>query len=258
MVESEIVLSLSSKLKDMEFKRSKLLTTNNFKTTKGEKYGYTTYIMYMSPYTDNSKGINLCSHASAGCAAACLFKSGMGGMYKGVQNGRRNKSEWYLADRQDFLNTLDKEISNIVKKHGKDNSKFAIRLNGTSDIRWEKLKVRDGKCLFELYPDVQFYDYTKNPNRFDGSMPNNYHLTFSRSECNNADAMSILAKGYNVAIVFNKLPETYNGYKVISGDESDLRFLDESGVIIGLKYKFATGKNADNKSAFESGFAITI
>ena len=152
---------------------------------------------------------------------------------------------------------LDNEVGKAIKKNeGKAIPVF--RLNGTSDIRWEKLKVREGKNIFELYPDVQFYDYTKNPKRFDGSMPSNYHLTFSRSEDNDKHAMAILGKGYNVAMVFNKLPETYKGYRVVNGDETDLRFLDEQGVIVGLKYKNQTGKGANNKVAFETGFAISV
>jgi hypothetical protein len=89
-------------------------------------------------------------------------------------------------------------------------------------------------------------------------MPSNYHLTFSRSEDNDKSAMGVLAQGYNVAMVFNKLPETYNGYRVVNGDETDLRFLDEQGVIVGLKYKNQTGKGADNKVAFTTGFAIAV
>ena len=241
----------------MSYYKSTLLTTNNHKTIKGAKLGYITYIMYMSPYTDNSQGVNLCPHASAGCSSACLFKSGFGGMYDTVQEGRRNKTEWYLSNRKEFLAQLDLEVGKAIKKH-EGKAIVTFRLNGTSDIRWEKLKIREGKNIFELYPDVQFYDYTKNPKRFDGSMPSNYHLTFSRSEDNDKHAMAVLKKGYNVAMVFNKLPETYNGYRVVNGDETDLRFLDEQGVIVGLKYKNQTGKGADNKVAFTTGFAIAI
>ena len=247
----------------MSYRKSTLLTWNNHKTVKGEKFidsvsglPYKTYIMYMSPFTQNSKGINLCPHASAGCSAACLFKSGMGGMYTGVQNGRINKTEWYLANRSEFMLTLDKEIGLAVKRH-MGSAVVTIRLNGTSDIRFEKIKVRDNKNLFELYPDVQFYDYTKNPKRFEG-LPLNYHLTFSRSEVNHKAAMKLLDKGVNVAMVFNKIPQTFEGYNVVSGDESDLRFLDDKGVIVGLKYKNLTGKGVDNKAAFINGFALTV
>jgi hypothetical protein len=245
-----------------------LLSTTNAKTIKGEKLGYTTYIMYLAPHTQNSKGINLCSHASKGCAKACLFNSGAA-RFDGVQRGKINKTEYYLADRKGFMLQLFNEITKIVSNH--DNvigdeqigrtgktiryKKFAIRLNGTADIPFEKLKI-DGKNLFELFPDVQFYDYTKNPKRFDKVLPLNYHLTFSRSEDNDIECIDILNRGFNVAYVFGvknvqDLPKTYKGFKVINGDESDLRFLDEENIIVGLKYKLMTGKgtkgvNKDN------------
>ncbi len=232
-----------------------LLTTNNAKTVKGEKKGYTTYIMYLAPYTQNSKGINLCSHASKGCAKACLFGSGAARFPK-VQQGKINKTEYFLANRELFLKQLDFEISMIVAKHENQGTKFAIRLNGTSDITFEKFKIRDGKNIFELHPTAQFYDYTKNHFRFKKVQPSNYHLTFSLSEDNKEISFDLLSKGVNVAMVFGvkkveELPTSYNGYEVINGDESDLRFLDGKNVIVGLKYKLMTGKgtkgsNKDN------------
>lgn len=244
----------------MNYYKSTLLTTNNHKTIKGAKLGYVTYIMYMSPFTDNSKGINLCPHASKGCSKACLFSSGFGGMYDTVKEGRRNKTEWYLSNRSEFMAQLDLEIGKAIKRH-EGNAIPVFRLNGTSDIRWEKIKVRDNKNIFELYPKVQFYDYTKNPLRFNGMLPKNYHLTFSRSETNDKEAMSILESGYNVAVVFKgELPKKYMGYKVVNGDETDLRFLDKKNVVVGLKFKNITGKNGGeiNKYAKESGFVVSL
>lgn len=244
-----------------------LLSTKNSKTIKGEKYGYTTYIMYMSPYKDNSKGANLCPKATKGCAEACLFGSGAGRFPK-VQEGKRNKSEYFLHDLKGFMLQLYNEIAAIEEKHanmegdvvynvhGKvlRNKKFAIRLNGTSDIRFENIKVKDNKNIFELFPNITFYDYTKIDKRFKEKLPENYHLTFSRSEENDKEVQEILDKGYNVAVVFGSqtkgyLPETYLGYPVINGDESDLRFLDDKNVIVGLKYKYLTGKGTKGKNA---------
>jgi hypothetical protein len=181
-------------------------------------------------------------------------------MYDTVRDGRRNKTEWYLSNRSEFMLQIDTEISKAVIKH-KDKAIVTIRLNGTSDIRFEKIKVRNGKNIFELYPDVQFYDYTKNPLRFKGDLPKNYHLTFSRSEINDKDALAILKKGYNVAVVFKgDLPNEYMGYKVINGDDTDLRFTDPKNVIVGLKFKNITGKNGGeiNKYAKESGFVVAV
>jgi len=234
-----------------------LLSTNNAKTIKGEKLGYTTYIMYLSPYNQNSKGINLCSHASEGCAKACLFSSGAA-RFDRVQEGKRNKTEYFLADRKNFMLQLDAEITKIENKakHQTSENIPVIRLNGTSDIPFEKFKIRDNKNIFELHPNIQFYDYTKNHFRFKKELPSNYHLTFSLSEVNKPIAMELLSQGVNVAMVFGvktveELPTSYMGYTVVNGDESDLRFLDDKNVIVGLKYKLLTGKgtkgvNKDN------------
>ena len=242
-----------------KIKKQALLTTNNVKTMKGEKLGYKTYILYMSSYKDNSKGINLCSHASSGCATACLVGSGLGGLYTSVQNARRNKSEFFLSNRNEFLNQLFDEITKIVKK-SVDDFIPTIRLNGTTDIRWEKFRVFENntKNIFEMFPTVQFYDYTKNHLRFNQTLPSNYHLTFSRSETNNVKAMELLKRGFNVAMVFDKTPTNYKGFEVVNGDETDLRFLDGTNVIVGLKYKNLTGLNGKEKNlqAKISGFVI--
>ena len=255
-----------------------LLSTENAKTVKGEKLGYTTYIMYLAPHRQNSRGVNLCSHASKGCAKACLFSSGAARFPK-VQLGKMNKTEYYLGDRKAFLEQLDTEIGAIVSKHEKmpldviykangdvlRNKKFAIRLNGTADINFEKFKIRDGKNIFELYPTAQFYDYTKNHIRFKRVLPTNYHLTFSMSEDNKEKSFELLVKGINVAIVFGvkketDLPITYKGYNVLNGDKSDLRFLDDSNSIVGLKYKLMTGAGTKgmNKENIETNdFIVT-
>ena len=241
-----------------------LLTSNNKKTIKSLNFKdkesnlpFMTYILYMSPFKANSKRINVCTHASKGCAESCLVGSGFGGMYTSVMQGRINRTEFFLRDRIGFLNQIKNEIEKIVKKH-EGKAIVTIRLNGTSDLSYENFKVFDGKNIFELFPNIQFYDYTKNWTRFDKKLPANYHLTFSRSETNHDKAMEILNKGFNVAIVFDKLPKTYEGFEVINADENDLRFLDKKGVVCGLKYKMMTGKGGSgkNKAAFENGFAL--
>jgi hypothetical protein len=235
-----------------------LLTFNNAKTVKGQKKKFVTAILYMSPFTQNSKGVNLCPMASEGCASACLFESGFGGIYTNVKQGRIEKTEFYLSNRIAFLDKLVVEITKLEKKFKGTEFTLAIRLNGTTDISYEKQITSNGKTIFDTFPNVQFYDYTKNYTRFRKVLPNNYHLTFSRSEINNDIAMDLLHKGNNVAMVFDALPETYQGYKVVNGDETDLRFLDEKNVVVGLKYKKVTGKGGaeKNKLAMLDGFVI--
>jgi hypothetical protein len=234
----------------------KLFTTNNAKTIKGEKQNFKTYILYMSPAYQNDKNINLCSHATKGCIESCLFKSGFGGIYTSVQKARIAKSNYFLNDRTNFLIQLKKEITAAIKNQ-KYGEKLAFRLNGTTDINFEKFKIEDNKNIFELFPEVQFYDYTKNYIRLEKRiLPKNYHITFSRSETNESKAIEMLNLGYNIAAVFDKLPTSYKGFKVINGDENDLRFLDEPNTIVGLKYKKLTGKNADNSQGIKSNFVI--
>ena len=249
----------------MQNKKQVLLTFNNARTTKGENIidtesglPYKTAILYLSAFKQNSKGINICSHASKGCAESCLVGSGHGGMIPQVFNGRVKKTEYFLSNRVDFLFQLKEEIEKNIKKFEGKN-KLVIRLNGTSDLTWEKFKVFEGgKNIFEVFENLTFYDYTKNWTRFDKVLPSNYHLTFSRSETNEAKAIELLKRGFNVAMVFTKLPETYKGFKVINADENDLRFLDEKNVICGLKFKKLTGKGGGEKNiqAIKNGFVI--
>ena len=246
---------------------------NSAKTIKSQKKNYDTYIMYLTPHKDNASKANACPNASAGCIAACLFNSGNARFNK-VQAGRYNKSNYLIEAKDEFLAQLDEEIGKLVKKYSKLSNKLCIRLNGTSDWNWENkverveiingklvtipsFVVRDGKNIFELYPEVQFYDYTKSANRI-GNTPANYHLTFSRSESNDQLVGEVLSKGGNVAAVFTELPETYLGYPVVDGDVDDLRFLDGENVVVGLSHKRAATKGGGKRNdiAISSGFVI--
>ena len=224
----------------------KLLTVGNTKTVKGEAMGYLTFIMHLAPST--LSGYNTCPMASAGCAAACLNTAGRG-RFTATQEARIRKTRWFFENRETFMAQLVKDIMAAVRKAQREGMVAVFRLNGTSDIRWETVALEhDGvmyKNIMELFPSQQFYDYTKLQNRRD--IPSNYHLTFSRSEENYRMVDHMMQQGYNVAIVFNSLPQTYNGYKVIDGTETDLRFLDEPNVIVGL---LAKGKAKKDYSGF--------
>jgi len=224
-----------------------LLTTQNAKTIKGESLGYSTAILYMAPSTVGGRG-NVCSFASPECKAVCLYSAGRG-RFNNVQKARIRRTNEFFDSPKGFIEVLSGDIAKHVIKSGENIP--AIRLNGTSDLPWEMLKGNFGKSLMERFPQVQFYDYTKNPNRMkaylNGEFPKNYHLTFSRSECNDKVCEEILKLGGNVAVVFQKeLPKTWNGYKVIEGDKTDLRFLDDSNVIVGLAAKGEAKKAKTN------------
>jgi len=218
----------------------KLLTINNFKTVKGEKLGVLTGILYLAPA--KISGYEVCPRRSAGCTAACLYTAGMGA-FSNVQQARINKTKMYFEDRPNFLFQLEKDIKALVKKANKLNMKPAIRLNGTSDINWMSSGIMD------KFPDVQFYDYTKVLRRLKDKIPTNYNITFSKSEDNNSECETALELGFNVAAVFKNLPQQYMGRQVINGDETDVRFADGKGVVIGLTAKGRARKDL-------SGFVI--
>ena len=222
-----------------------LLNSGNSKTRKGEKKGFTTYGIHLAPAS--LSGFNVCDSSSAGCRWACLNTAGRGAMTS-VQRARIKKTLFFFKDKQGFLAELWAEVAKSIKSAARKNMTPCFRLNLTSDLPWEKIKF-NGKSVMEAFPNVQFYDYCKSPERMtkfvNGEMPKNYHLTFSRSETNGALALAFLRSGGNVAMVFRKsLPATYYGHEVIDGDETDLRFLDGSGKIIGLKEKGLAKKDA--------------
>jgi hypothetical protein len=220
----------------------KLLGTANTKVLKGEKYGYRTYIMHLAPST--LSGYQVCPMASPGCASACLNLSGMG-KFSNVQKARILKTKMFFENRGVFMSQLVKEIVAAVKSSQKAGLQAVFRLNGTSDIRWETVAVYHNNTWYnnvmEAFPQVQFYDYTKIPNR--KNIPTNYHLTFSRSEVNE----HIIPTDMNVAVVFDTLPDTYMGRTVIDGTETDLRFMDAENVVVGL---VANGKAKQDTTGF--------
>ena len=227
------------------YKSKRLLNIdNNAKTIKGQKLKVMTAILYLAPA--KSSGFNTCPMASKGCAASCLNTAGRGQM-NSVQLGRINKTKWYFLERESFLIQLKKEIRAHVNRCKIKGFTPAIRLNGTSDISWERHN------LFNEFKEVQFYDYSKIYKRAikwaDKKYPKNYHLTYSLNEDNKKEAMQVLKRGGNVSVVFRnkKLPKRFKGFKVINADYSDVRFKDPKNVIAGL---YAKGKARYDKSGF--------
>lgn len=219
--------------KDKPIMTYKLLSVgNDAKTIKGQKKGVLTGILYMAPHTI-AGGASLCPFSTAGCRAVCLYSAGRGG-FNVVQQARIRKSRAFQADPDAFIAVLVEDIKRLVKDAEAKGFVPAVRLNGTTDILWEKLGI------IEQFPGVPFYDYTKYPAKLRGKLPANYHLTFSFSEKEIAGQWSDewAELGVNTAVVFHgALPETFRGRPVINGDESDLRFTDAKGVIVGLKTK---------------------
>jgi len=227
----------------------KLLNSGNAKTRKGEARGFITYGIHLAP--SNLSGFNVCKDASKGCAAACLNMAGRGAM-SSVQKARIEKTHLFFTDKQRFLSMLWDEVESAIRSATKKGMTPVFRLNLTSDLPWEKIKF-NGSNIFDSFQGVQFYDYTKSEERAcnfaAGLLPNNYWLTYSRSEVStHLELVAMLQSQVNVAIVFaDKLPMRWEGFQVIDGDSDDLRFLDRRGVVVGLKAK---GKGKVDSTGF--------
>jgi hypothetical protein len=213
-----------------------------------------TYVLYLLPA--KASGYNVCAMATTECIDGCLNTSGRVKMQEldvstnTILNARYRKTRLFFEQRNFFMNWLIAEIANNKKKAEKKGIDFSVRLNGTSDINWNAYKV-NGKTVFELFPTVQFYDYTKIASKFN-DIPENYHLTYSYTGYNWDYSKKVLDSKNNVAIVFNveknkPLPMTYKGYKVIDGDLTDYRPDDGNGVIVGLRWKKIADKVLDSK-----------
>jgi hypothetical protein len=221
----------------------KLLSTANPKIQKGTKLGYLSFILHLAP--SDLSGKNTCPKATKGCIAACLNTAGRGGMFKRgentnmIQKARIRKTEYFFNDRAGFLADLEADIRKGIRFAEKQGLIPVFRLNGTSDLSWEKYGI------IEKFPTTQFYDYTKVLGRKVKHLAN-YHLTFSKADGNDADVAEALLQGMSVVAVYDKIPAG-----VPSADETDLRFLDPKGIMLGLKAKGRAKKDY-------SGFVIRL
>jgi hypothetical protein len=233
-------------------RKSLLNIDQNPKTIKGQKYGFMTGVLYLAPST--LSGRNTCAMADiAQCAAACLNSAGRGA-FSNVQQARINKTNYYFEQRADFMDNLAADIRLLAKKAAARGLVPLVRLNGTSDIKWENVPFGQYPNIMAAFPDIQFYDYTKISNR--DNLPSNYDLTFSYSGVPQYQTYvkQAIIKGMRVAVVFRSraaIPESFLGLQCVDGDDSDIRHIDNQGVIVAL---YAKGKaRRDN-----SGFVVDI
>lgn len=229
----------------------------NAKTIKGEKYGIKTAILYLMPAKQS--GVQLCPMAAiAGCEKACLFTAGRGAM-SNVMLSRLRKTLYFNQYRDLFMNQLHNELIRERAKAKRRGYKLIVRLNGTSDIRFENIAVSGYPNIMQALPDIQYYDYSKLANR--RNIPANYDITFSYSGV--ADYAPYVAKavanGERIAVVFRDRAivermlangETFLGLPVIDGDNSDIRHIEPKGVIVAL---YAKGKARKDQSGFVVG-----
>lgn len=229
----------------------------NAKTIKGEKYGIKTAILYLMPAMGS--GVNLCANAViAGCVKPCLFTAGRGAM-SNVMLSRLRKTLYFNQYRELFMHQLHNELIRERAKAERNGYKLIVRLNGTSDIRFENIPVSGYPNIMQALPDITYYDYTKLANR--RNIPANYDLTFSYSgvEAYQPFVQKAVANGERIAVVFRNRAivermlangETFLSLPVIDGDDSDIRHIEPKGVIVAL---YAKGKARRDQSGFVVG-----
>jgi hypothetical protein len=230
------------------------MVNNSTKHEKAYKYDELVYTLYLAPA--KMSGYEVCPMRTKECTLLCLNESGRNKMdtHKNtINNSRIKKTKLFFEEREFFMKWLVDDIT-IAKNKAKDlGYHFSVRLNNTSDISPESFYLSiDGvnKNILEIFPDVQFYDYTKVPNRMRLKMKYpNYDLTFSFSGNNMDECFKMLQNNIRVAMVFDKVPTSYKGYEVIDGDQYDMRYRDEPNVIVGLKFKRVRNK-LDKKYKF--------
>ena len=254
----------------MRFTFKKLLNIDaNPKTVKGQAHGYLTAVLYFAPWM--ASGVNVCPMAEqAGCHKACLNTAGHGGISKGgklmrtpagmlpanqIQRARIARTRLFNQDRPEFFRRLYQEIRAFLRKAERMGLTPVIRLNGTSDILWEKIPmpVSDNKRgihgyfenVMAVFPELQFYDYTKIWKRFERTQPSNYHLTLSYSLASRkyAQACTRAHEQFGASLVVVTRNAEVRDFHIelggIDGDAHDLRFLDPPGSMIYLKAKGA-------------------
>lgn len=230
-------------------------------TKNGKVSQQYTYGLYLAPAKES--GYNTCSHSTPECRMGCLNSSGRAGIeyFTGtttIYDARVRKTQLLFEETAFFMSWLIADIKTVKAKAEKDGFGFSVRLNCTSDIDWQKIYV-NGKNIFQIFSNVMFYDYTKNPSKFN-ELPANYHLTFSHTGRNWQICETLLNKGFNVAMIFNvkdenTLPSLYNGYRVINGDLTDYRIDDAKGIIVGLKWKRIANR-VNEKKILNSCFVV--
>ncbi len=244
---------------------------SNPKLAKCEKLGVAAAVLHLAP--GNLSGHEVCPNRSPGCTAACLHFAGHPAHATRKAIARVARTKLLFSDRQLFMNILALEIHRHIKLAARRGMRPAVRLNGTSDIVWE-MKHFDlypevagllGRShveswnIIQLFPEVQFYDYTAISNRpFKPASHPNYHLTFSLKEDNLPQALAALSRGQNVAAVFfDGLPASYLDHPVMDGDETDFRPADPVGVVVGLSAKGVAGR-ADQSGFVQGGSPLAL
>jgi len=212
-------------------------------------------------------GHNMCPAFTELCKAACLGGTGRAEFTPSIDKVRINRTKLYATDLKAFWSILLPELHKVDRKATRLGVPVAFRPNVLSDQPWH-LKLPQ---MFDIFPKWKFYGYTKVKSYVSawchGDLPENYHLTYSWSERSSLDYVrNVLECGMNVAVPFYDkntlkpiIPSSWNGWKVVNGDVSDLRFNDPAGVIVGLGVKLPKNKKKAKARIEQSqGFFVGV
>jgi hypothetical protein len=228
-------------------------------------------VLHLSP--GRISGRETCGARTKGCTASCLNSAGRGGigaqfsprgeLIRGntIQAARIRRTRVFFEQSAEFMRAAVADLDLLERQARAVDGIPAARPNGTSDLDWTAVACmrKNGRLanIFEAFPGIRFWDYTKHEERLSWDIPN-YALTFSRAEtlANRLASMRVLQSGRNVAAVFGTkkgqpLPESWNGHRVIDGDVTDFRFTDPAGVVVGLRAKGSARRD-------RSGFVIPV
>ena len=181
-----------------------------------------------------------------------------------AREARADRLALFLKNPSLFFEILSRELNLLAKRARKRKLKKAGRMNGTTDLDWSQIRF-GGRTIFEHFPGIDWYDYTKNPKLAENYQQAGVSITFSwYKKAPTEKVLELLDRGVNIAIAYkDKIPANQKiGDRIvptINGDAHDLCFNDPRGVVRALKYKFATmSKDAAtiNARALESGFII--
>ncbi len=215
------------------------LLASNYKLAKSVP-GYSLIGLSLAPHS-TAGGDTVCRYSTAECRAVCLgTETGLNVLATAIAAKIERTRFWHERSAL-FKAQLMAEVGRAARSAARQGLKLGVRLNVYSDIRWE-LEFPE---LFNGFPNVQFYDYTKWPGRFD--RPRNYHLTYSYTgtEASRRTVEAYLEAGINAAVIFptEDLPARFRFHgstrmlRVVDGDLNDFRPGDPRGCVVGLKFK---------------------
>ena len=223
------------------FKQSnRKIMGSSTKVELGQGFGYFTSVLYLAPA--RLSGYEVCGGRSVECTRGCL--SHQSGHLAFHQAGSIFKTWWFFTDKEEFQTAAIAELHAAMSKAKRKGFKFAVRMNGTSDIPFKKV------YQWAEENDVQCYEYTKLKSVIVRYLDRDdmVHRTYSidETQASFSFAKTFCELGGNASIVIPSARKAKAeaiaalqdlDLPIVDGDEHDLRFRDPVGAIAYLKAK---------------------